>query len=204
MDNKIHSKAYHRYFEGYAEKYVTDDAGNMKVMRVYAGNYYKQSISDKARICVRLAYAVLFVFTAAAYVYAGVRAVSCIPSRYVELPIAVSLLLLIYLAMSVFYSLTASREMEIRVYRESSEALKRASLSSAIVLALSAVIDIVLALITNTEFSSQLIVCIAVQLLSGISSMGIYLIESRIKYDVLPPKHPVPSRSSPIKRFSDF
>lgn len=124
-ENLRHSSAFHRYFEGYAEHRVPREDGTFQIERFYVGDYYRQDLSDRGRMGIRLIYILLFFLSVRIFILAGVQntgsnlflgtiacQVGCVCAY-------------IWLFFILIAYLTSKREMEVRTYRETSESLRK-------------------------------------------------------------------------------
>ena len=94
-----HSKAYHRFFEGYSEFTVpTPNGKGYKIQRVYTGNTYRQDLTKGQRGLLRVLYVVLFVCAVYLFVSCAVLPLPSNSTWYVTLPQAVSLPFLFWIA----------------------------------------------------------------------------------------------------------
>ncbi len=204
MAKEVHSRAYHRYFEDYAEKKIETDDGEVKMLRVYVGKYYRQDISDRARILRKTLYAAIYVIMFALFIIAGTRSIGSNSTRYIFCSMAISFLALLWLALPIFFYVTAKREMEIRSYRESSRELIHVSRNSSICLFITTLCSAIYLFSHPSEDITQILIYTIMYLLAATAALGIHIAEKRLNYVIIPPKQQRPEKSSPIKFITDF
>lgn len=195
---QYHSRSYHRYFEGYAEKSIPDDKGGYRIERIYVGNYYRIDLPDRTVRARAILILLLYVLAAVSYLIASLlSAVSA--NRYVAILTMLSLICMICMIFPVISQLTAPREMEIRAYRDSALRLRDYSLGTWIILLVCAIGNL-LGVILCEEYSLHgSVPSIALYLISAALICAIYILGRRTPYKVLPPRNERPSMSSPIR-----
>ncbi|MDR1766387.1 MAG: hypothetical protein LBR77_10015 [Lachnospiraceae bacterium] len=199
-----HSRAYHKYFEDYAERAVTAPDGKVMIERVYVGNYYRQSLTAPQRIRRKIMYAVLYALAAFGMFFAGTRdnAVNAMPVGGV--PSVLSLLAVIWLAVPMFYALTAPTEMTVRIRRLSGEQLMRRSLATCCVMGAAAMaVASGIWWIPGTP-ATPLLLCSALYLVSGLAAFCIWKLEKSCPYETLPPRHERAEFATVIKYEGNF
>lgn len=179
----FHSLFYHKYFEGYKEHYEIGTDGKPHLKRVYAGMWYRQSVSDKNYILIRIGYVLLFAALFLLLVAAGRIQGASGTALYVVIPE----ILIVVMLFRVFYILIASylfapKKMTIHDYESSSLALKTAAviLGGAELLACLATLLYALLHRGGASLPSALVF-----LLGGALAAAIWLIENRIPYEEL-------------------
>lgn len=201
MKETKHSKAYHRYFEDYAELQTLDENGRSTTQRVYVGKYYRVKLADSALRRQKLLFALFYLISAAAYLWAAAT-VRISAAGPVAIFTAACLIALLWLAMPVFHRLTSPREMEVRAWRESADSLRRVSLGAAVCLFVCAGATLSAALVLPAYDWRETLPGVFLYLLSGGMSLGIALLEKGTEYEVLPPKNQRPEGASPIRRYA--
>ena len=200
MTEQKHSRAYHRYFEDYAERQILDESGRLTTQRIYVGNYYRTKLSDTRLLRQRTCFVLLYLSAVILYLGAGVTLrISAL--WVVALFTAAALLALLWLAIPIFHRLTAPREMEVRAWRESAVSLRHVSVAAAVCLLLCAGITLAAAFIFPGYSMSETALGAALYALAGILLLGIYFLERWTEYEVLPPKNQRPEGSSPIRYY---
>lgn len=199
-----HSRAYHRYFEGYAEHKYFDEQEKMHIERVYVGSYYRRDISDKKHLCCRFLYILLYVVGLVAYLYAGTRDSGAGFARYTAIPVVLALIAVIWLAIPLFRNVTAPREMIVRAYRDTSEDLIRASLFAVILQLLNVVASLISLLLVSDQNTAMAVTSIAAYCVSCAAFFGMYFTEKHMPYEKLPPRADIPKDSSIIRYQNNY
>ena len=198
MSKQSYRKAYHRFFEDYAEIRTPNEKGREVIRRVYVGQYFKTALDDRTHRRRKGIILALFLLSAVLCLYGGLTAPAS-GARFTALLTMASLLSLVLLGVSVFYRLTAPREMEKRVYRDSSERLRTTGFLSAVCLLFTAVGMLITALGNEAYVLSDNGTGILAFTLAGAAALGLALLEKKTGYDVLPPKHQRPEGAAPIR-----
>jgi hypothetical protein len=175
-----HSRAYHRYFEGWRERMAEDGNGKARIVREYYGDWYECGRGGLGK----LLYAVLFV---AASVLFGCCAVNARAANTPAMVFAqlLDIIALLYFGVSVALYITAKRRQTIGEWRSSSEGIRKSSLASAIALAVSSAAMLIYAEPLNT---------LGFLLAGGICFLA-HCLEKRAKYTIVPNEKTVPSGS---------
>ena len=190
MPDKKHSRAYHRYFEDYAERQTMDESGRLAIERVYVGRYYRVNLSGRALRRQKVLFLLSGVTLQVSAV--GLAAIATMAA----------LLSLLWLAVPVFHRLTAPREMEVRTWRESSASLRHAGAGAAVCLFACAGASLAAAFLVPGYSRLETALGVLPYVLSGAFSLGIHILERRTDYEVLPPKNQRPEGSSPIRYYT--
>lgn len=195
-----HSKAYHRFFEGYSEISVPHPNGKgTSIQRVYIGNYYRQNLTKSLRILIRMFYLVLFLCIVYLYTSSAVMPLMINSTWYVVLPQAASVVFLFWILISFFFYLPAERDMKIADYRSSSLSLLKAFEGSAICLGATALAVLIFILVSPLGESHNELLCAGKYLIAGFIALSIYLIEKKISYLKIPNQIVPPDNSVEIK-----
>lgn len=201
---QYHSGAYHRYFEGFAERKYYDEKENMHIDRVYVGNYYRRNISDKYHRVLRIQYIVMYVLSLAAFLFAGTRGTQLNTVTYVYIPVTLSVIAMLCLSIPLFYNLTAPREMMIRTYRDSSERLMQIDMCAAVLQAMNALTTIVGMVSIPGQFGLNQFLSIGGFLASAVILLWLWQTERHLEYETLPPKNVRPPHASVVKFRNTF
>lgn len=126
--NRWHSRAYHRFFDGWTEVPELDEKGRVHIRRVYIGEYYKAELSDKAWKLRKLWYALLLLAAIGFYILAASLDVSGNTVRYAVFPQVLSLFGLIFLVWFYIGRLAAPRILTRGERRDTARNLKTAAL----------------------------------------------------------------------------
>lgn len=112
-----YNRAYHGYFEGYVEREVVDvKTGRVKIERIYAGDYYRHKLEDKAWKQLKLKYGLSYVWAFAAMITAGVTGGGT-DQWFVAVPAVLSLLAFLWLGYFLASYILQPRDLMIRQYR---------------------------------------------------------------------------------------
>jgi hypothetical protein len=191
-----HSKAYHRFFEGYSEFTVpTPNGKGYKIQRVYTGNTYRQDLTKGQRGLLRVLYVVLFVCAVYLFVSCAVLPLPSNSTWYVTLPQAVSLPFLFWIVIAFLSYLPAERDMTIYGYRSSSQALQKATLGTAICLGVTALATLIFIMLNPSDEPLEVLRCTSSFFAGGLITLGMYWIERKVKYLIIPSQnHPPEDR----------
>ena len=113
----IHSKAYHRYFEGYTEVCDAGKRNGRSIRRIYTGEYYRQCGTDSIRRRGKLRSAVLFAGALTLYLIASIQPVEANGCTAVAMTQMLTLLSFFWLAYALIPWLLAGRELRIGEYK---------------------------------------------------------------------------------------
>ena len=193
-----HSGAYHRFFEGYSEAYVTDAKGRRTIARVYTGTYYRLDAEDHQWKLRKLQYALLLAAAIVLFIAAAAQPVAFNRSWYGGVGEAVSVFLFILSFIAVVNYAAAPREMIVRQYRKSSENLIRYALPAAVCLLLCAVLALVHLLFVSSADTGVTILSAVGFALSGLSMLVLYRMESLASYTRTKSKEKAPEDSVEI------
>ena len=191
-----HSKAYHRFFEGYSEFTVpTPNGKGYKIQRVYTGNTYRQDLTKGQRALLRVLYVVLFVCAVYLFVSCAVLPLPSNSTWYVTLPQAVSLPFLCWIAIVFLSYIPAGLDMTIHGYRSSSLALQKATLGTAICLGVTALATLIFIMLNPSDEPLRVLRCTLSFCAGGLITLGMYWIERKVKYLIIPSQnHPPEDR----------
>lgn len=195
-----HSKAYHRFFEGYSESTIpTPDGKGYRIQRVYTGNTYRQDLTTGQRILLRVLYVGLFLCAVYLFVSGAVLPLPSNSTWYVTLPQAVSLPFMFWIVIAFVAYLPAEREMTIYGYRSSSLALQKATLGAAICLGLTALATLAFSILNPTDEPQSVLGCALRFFAGGLISLGMNWIERKVKYLIIPGQNNPPEDSLEIQ-----
>lgn len=198
MAKQYHSRSYHHYFENYAEKEVLKPGGGYEIQRVYVGNYYKADLTDPENQRNKIQIFILYLLILVGYLFGGLLA-AVSAAAAVAIATMPALVAVLFLAVSVFYRLTVPREMEIRQYRDSSQALIRRALICVMCLGICLLATAVGCLTIPGYPLTKHLPSLVLYVLALICAVLLYLREKRTAYLTLPPRQNRPSESSPIR-----
>ncbi len=195
-----HSKAYHRFFEGYSEFTVpTPNGKGYKIQRVYTGNTYRQDLTRSQWVLLRVVYVVLFLCAVYLFVSCAVLPLPSNSTWYVTLPQAVSLPFMFWIVIAFVAYLPAEREMTIHGYRNSSLSLQKATLGSAISLGVTALTTLIFIMLNPSGEPLDVLRCTASFFAGGLVTLGMYWIERKVKYLIISGQNHPPEDSLEIQ-----
>lgn len=198
MAKQRHSRAYHRYFENYAEKEITTPEGKRLLQRVYVGKYYRVELDAAVLKRQRLRILGLSLLSLAGYFAGALRcAVSALPA--VAIATMLPLVFALFFGSAVFSRLTAPEEMEIRCYRDSSENLLRFSMALLISLLICLATTLAGSLFSSRYTLREAILSLLCYAAAAVAAFFVWQTEQKTPYTVLPPKQERPEESSPIR-----
>ena len=190
-----HSKAYHDYFEDYAELEALEE-GKRTIQRVYIGKWYSMDKEKAQRLRRKLAVCALFVLAAAAFVLGSLAKLGGTLGRITGLLQGVTAVVLLFLLVTVIQYAAAPEKMTIFQYRESSEKLKRISCISMVAF---------LVLCLCTVFGGATAFAYAGAYLAGAAlSFCLFYTEKKLSYLELPPTAQRMENSSRIRKYTDL
>lgn len=179
----LHSKAYHKHFEGYTEVRVPKPNGKgIRIERIYTGDYYRQDLTKYQRIVLRLLYTILFMCAVYLYVTSATLPLAINSTWYVTLPEAASIPLLFWIAVAFLLYLLAAQDMTISDYRSSSQSLLKATIGAAICLGACALTTLFFLMLNPSDESLQVALCAVKYAISSLLVLAINRIERRIPY----------------------
>jgi hypothetical protein len=194
-----HSKAYHRFFEGYSEITVPKPNGKgTRIHRIYTGNYYRQDLTNGQRILLRGLY--FFIFLCIAYLF-GSSAMLPLASNsawYVVLTQVASIPFLFWILIALSSYLQVERDMTIAEYRSSSLFLQKATLGSAISLGIAALVTLVFMLLNLSNEPLPELLCAVKYLAAGLLAFFMNRVEKKINYLIIPSQNKPPADAMEI------
>jgi hypothetical protein len=195
-----HSKAYHRFFEGYSEITVPKPNGKgYRIQRIYTGNYYRQDLTKGQRILLRGLYIILFLCIAYLFGSSAILPVASNSTWYVILTQVVSIPFLFWILIAFFSYLPAERDMTIADYRSSSLSLQKAALGSAISLGIATLVTLVFMLLNLSNEPLLELLCAVKYLAGGLIALSVNRIERKVNYLIIPSQTPIPVDATEIK-----
>ena len=180
-----HSSYYHKYFRGYTEVRKLDAKGHVKAERCYTRPWIVSGLSRRNYWLVRLLYALLVAASAALFITALCQEIPGNASLTVVLPGALSVMMLILLAAATLMYLFVERKMTLWDYSSSTKRIKRFSLITAILQAVTALTLALFALVTGEEVPRSL-GCAGLVLLGACCSGALFFLERKMPYQEIP------------------
>ncbi|MCD8103441.1 MAG: hypothetical protein LUF35_00185 [Lachnospiraceae bacterium] len=199
MEKKqYHSSSYHRFYENYAEREVTDEHGATKIERVYVGEYYYPELSDEQFRLRKVLFPFLYVVSFLIFLLSGTCRVAANSSLYMIPFLAISVCIYLLLLIPMVYCVRAEKEMELRYYRYSHIQLTRYCLCQAVCL-FGAGTAVLVGSLLFSGIDAAVLLCAAGYCAAGAFMLVIYLLQSRTEWQKLPPKNKRPDKSSYIR-----
>ncbi len=189
---KSRSKHYHNYFRGYTEIRTVTEKGRIKIERYYTKPWIVSDLSPKKYWLVRLLYAVLTVISVVLYIAAMIQDIPGNLHWVVALPGLPSMILLFLLVIVCFLYITVPKKMTLWDHESSTKRIKKASLATGIVQAVTAMALIGFTIATGLEVVRSL-QCVAVVLVAAICSGAMFFIERKVPYTEIPNDTKLPS-----------
>jgi hypothetical protein len=182
-----HSKAYHRFFEGYSEITVPEPNGKgYRIQRIYTGNYYRQDLKKGRRILLSVLYVALFLGAVYLFVSNAILSLASNSTWYVVLTQVASIPFLFWTLIALFSYLPAERDMTINTYRSSSLSLKRATFGSAISLGVLALATLAFMFLNLSGNPMAEILCAGKYLAGGLLALSMNRLEKKVNYLKIP------------------
>jgi hypothetical protein len=188
-----HSTAYHRFFEGYSEVAVPRINGKGTIIqRIYTGNYYRQDLTNRQRILVRILYALMFLGIVYLFVSSATLPLSSNTTWYVVISQVVSVPFLFWIFIIFLSYLPAGRDLTIDGYRSSSLALKKATMSAAVSLGVVSLAMLVFVILNMSNMLLDELLLIIKYLVGGLLALTMNRIECKLKYLMIPSQNSAP------------
>lgn len=111
------NRSYHRYFEGYTEYTQLNEKGTLKIVRVYTGQYYRDTLSTPMYALARIGAILLWAASAFCMVSATIGNFPYNYTWYVTVAEALGFPALAALMIAVFAAALQERKLKIRQYR---------------------------------------------------------------------------------------
>ena len=175
---KTGPRSYNSYFEGYTEFYETDSRGKRKKRYIYTDPYYRQDLTKKQRIGVKIAYSAAYLLAAVLFIYAALQPYVSVILWYVQGLTLILMAWLLYILAA--YYIPTKADLTAYLYKKSSGPLRKVSLAAAIAnIVLAGVL--LLCLVVDSLVVQGLPAVIAYLVAGGVILL-MHLTEKRIKY----------------------
>ena len=181
-----HSRAYHREFEGYAERRVTNDKGHEKLERIYVGNYYELEAPKGRRMFLKLSHIVFCLGAVVFFLMGATAPVAANFSRLTTFFQAVEVLALAWLLIICIRNLLTPTRMRVRQYKDSSCAVLLWTRVAAICAGVCGLLTLGFTLIHAQESLGTGLLCVLYHALAAALVFLSYYIESQQNYRVIP------------------
>ena len=199
-DGFWHSKAYHRFFEGYSEISVPNPNGKGTVIkRVYTGDYYRQDLTKGQRILLRVLYMVLFLCVCYLFVSNAMLPLPSNSTWYVTITQAITIPFLFWITIVLLSYLPAAHDMTINEYRSSSRALKKATLGAAVSMGTVALVTMVFIILNQANGSLVELPSVLKYLAGGLLAFLLNRIENKVNYIIIPSQNKPPIENVEIR-----
>ena len=173
-----HSRAYHKYFKGYAERRVPKPGGKgYKIERKYIGEYYRYDETDKMWIIKKVLYGIIFLAAVACIIVAGVLRSEINSFKVISAGQAVSVVVVLYMLYRLVLNLSAKRLMTIGNYEVSVPSLKKAALICAICCFTITLVMFLYKLIATKTLTGVDWLVLVLEALGGVLFLTIFIIE---------------------------
>jgi hypothetical protein len=195
-----HSRAYHRFFEGYSEIAVPNPNGKgTRIQFIYTGNYYRQDLTQRQRILLRMLYVVLFLGVTCLFVSSAILPLTSNSTWYVVLPEAVSVAFLFWILIVFLSYLPAELNMKIADYRSSSLSFIKATTGVTICLGITALATLIFIVLNPSDEPMRELLCSGMYIVGGLITLGMNRIEKKVNYIIIPCQDQTPDDGSEIK-----
>ncbi|MDO9085296.1 MAG: hypothetical protein Q7U53_03710 [Anaerolineaceae bacterium] len=188
-----HSDVYHHHFEDWSEFEEQKSNGKVRIRRVYTGVWYRQDLSDRRRIFLKLLFSTLFVFAAVLFIICSAQYVGSNQCWYVAITQAGAIAGLVWMGIGIFNHLTAKKRMTIAEYRSSSGTLRVGSIIVAISFTAAMLMTLLFVLLQNKEIMfGREVMCAAGYLICVVAVFTVNHIERKIRYIETPSGNEAP------------
>lgn len=195
-----HSRSYHKYFKGYAERRVPKSNGKgYKIERIYIGEYYRYGETDSHWIIKKVLYGILFIAAIACIIVAGVMKSEINFYKVVSVGQMVSVVVALYLLYRLVLNISAKRLMTIGNYEASVPSLKKAALICAICCFAVTVVMFLYKLIATKSLIGVDWLVLGLEALGGILFLLIFVIERLRSVDTVENSAQMPEDANEIR-----
>ena len=193
-----HSAAFRRHFKDYVEFADKDENGRRVIRRVYQGIWYIPEIDREKQKREQLLLVLLYLLGLALFLVAATRQVPANRLWYMGTAQFFTAATAIYTATGLFNYLTGGPRLTEHDHDSGPRRLRLASLVTAAILALSAVLYLVCAF-TYRVFAARLILCAVLSLAAALAFFALNRVDSRIAYRKEQSTEPAPADAVPIE-----
>ncbi len=155
-----HSSAYHRFFEDYQEREVTNERGKVHIERIYCGTWYTRDLSRGQNLRQHLLYVLLWLLGAGFTFFLASRSLPVNSAWYIAIGQFASLICMLWVFGGWFRMITSPRRMTIGDYRASSLVIRRGSIGTMATLTATAVGTLLHALLAQDAPWQELLVAL--------------------------------------------
>lgn len=179
-------KRYADFFEGYAE-YALTEGNRKRVVREYVGDIYRQHISDRKAIVLRILYVFLELLCIASFAAALIVPSPANSCWYTMLIVMLAAFFIIKNAFSVAIYALSKRDMKVREYRKGPLSFKKNTFYLCISVIIELVSVLVMYLLSRNIFPATEFVRCALLIFSCGLTLAISFIDSKVKYEKIIP-----------------
>jgi len=188
-----HSKAYHRFFEGYTETRILNPNGKgYRIQRIYTGIYHRQDLTKNQRLLLRALYVVIYLSSVSLFVSSATLPLGSNSTWYVVITQVASIPLLFWILITFFSYLPAGQDLTIDEYRSSSLALQKAALGTALSLGLTALMTLIFMFLNLSNEPLNEFLCALKYLAAGLLAFALNGVEKKVNYLVFPSANRLP------------
>ncbi len=181
LRQKGYSWAYHRFFEGYAERKVLGPDGKEKIERYFIGDTHRHRMTDAQWICLKLAYFLIYLLAAGAFLIATTKKAAGNYLWYVQVGEALCGLSLFILLYFLILYLASKRVLDTHSYRQNTVFFPTVSLIAAITGTLTVIAEIIHVIMDHGAGEGMVILLL---MISTILSLALWVMEKKlVKYD---------------------
>ena len=190
-----YSSYYHKYFEGWYERPVTDKNGRQKIERIYAGDTYRHSLETSRWVLLKLCYLMLFLIAVGNYVSAAAQTITSVYAWYMVVAVAIGAFSLFLLLYTIVGYLMGQRNLTVWGYKETHEVLLRRCLTAVVGTLLPILPELVYSILNagNGEWAGELQFMLRCICTAGVIAIIWYTEAKRVVYEVIPFEGELPS-----------
>lgn len=180
------SRAYHKYWQGYAERTVLLPNGRTAIEREYVAPWKQHTLSRKGWLLLKLVYGVLTVNTIVLYLSALTRDTGSNRCWYVAIfGLPAGLALFLFAVTAALYILNP-RKMTLWEFSSSTRRLRLVTLIAPVLLILSALATGLHMILGSGASVPRELLCLALLFLSALSAFAVNRIETKMTYVDIP------------------
>lgn len=175
-----------KYFEDMrVEKRLDNSRKGYKNVYIYAGDFYKYDLDKKGRLVYKL---IIFLLTAVAFALFVVSGLQPVPSNYstaVAIPLVITIFPLCYEIFGMVQFIFSKEKMMRVDFEDISKKLKIGAAASGIMSAVTAIVSLIMTLVSNTAGSYSVLVILG-YFLSAVCSLTIFIMYKNLKHTITP------------------
>ncbi|MGM9521687.1 MAG: hypothetical protein ACI3VB_04330 [Oscillospiraceae bacterium] len=176
-------RKYSRFFEGFDEVAVPKEGGKgFKLKRIYTADYYKQELTDRNRIILRIFYILCFIVLCVLFGSAAVSRVISNSTWYVGVFQAACLALLLWLLIALVYYVPSEKLMTVHIYRSMTQHFRRSTAGLSCGFAALAIADLVCVAVNAGTAGWGAVSCSLRYAVCAVISAVLYITERKVVY----------------------